>query len=144
MKTSAAFVKATQKTILDPLYAKLGEEIKPYFLHDGHFEAADQFPYNVHPLAFLDYDEEKIYGRISELGWKPPADTDPNSTNCLMNAFANQTHINQFGFHPYAFELAGLVRMGVMSREEGLKRLNEPSNEVVIAEVKRKLGIVEK
>ena len=61
-----------------------------------------------------------------------------------MNAFANQTHINQFGFHPYAFELAGLVRMGVMSREEGLKRLNEPSNEAVIAEVKKKLGIVEK
>ena len=61
-----------------------------------------------------------------------------------MNAFANQTHIKQFGFHPYAFELAGLVRMGVMSREEGLKRLNEPSNEVVIAEVKRKLGINQK
>jgi hypothetical protein len=144
MKTSAAFVKATQKTIFDPLYAKLGDDIRPYFLHDEYFKAADEFPYNVHPLAFLDYDEEKIYGRIRELGWKPPTDTDPNSTNCLMNAFANQTHINQFGFHPYAFELAGLVRMGVMSREEGLKRLNEPSKDAVIAEVKRKLGIVEK
>jgi len=144
MKTSAAFVKATQKAIFDPLYAKLGDDIRPYFLHDGYFEASDRFPYNVHPLAFLDYDEEKIYGQISELGWKPPTDTDSNSTNCLMNAFANQTHIKQFGFHPYAFELAGLVRMGVMSREEGLRRLNEPSNEAVIAEVKRKLGITEK
>jgi len=141
MKTSAAFVKGTQKAIFDPLYAKLGDDIRPYFLDDEYFEAADRFPYNVHPLAFLDYDEEKIYGRISELGWKPPTDTDANSTNCLMNAFANQTHIKQFGFHPYAFELAGLVRMGVMSREEGLKRLNEPSNEAVIAEVKKKLGI---
>jgi len=48
-----------------------------------------------------------------------PADTDPNSTNCLMNAFANQTHIKQFGFHPYAFELQACPN-GVMSREEVL------------------------
>jgi hypothetical protein len=130
--------------MFDPLYAKLGDDIRPYFLHDGYFEASDRFPFNVHPLAFLDYDEEKIYERIRKLGWEPPTDTDPNSTNCLMNAFANQTHTRQFGFHPYAFELAGLVRMGIMSREEGLKRLNEPGNEVVIAEVKRKLGILDK
>jgi 3'-phosphoadenosine 5'-phosphosulfate sulfotransferase (PAPS reductase)/FAD synthetase len=143
MKTSAGFVRGTQKAIFDPLYAKLGDDIRPYFLNDGYFEASDRFPYNVHPLAFVDYDEEKIFGRIGELGWKPPTDTDPNSTNCLMNAFANETHIKQFEFHPYAFELAGLVRMGVMSREVALKRLNEPSNEAVIAEVKKKLGILD-
>jgi hypothetical protein len=58
-----------------------------------------------------------------------------------MNAFANQIHQDQFGFHPYAFEMAGLVRMGVLSREEGLKRLNEPAHEKIVEEVRLKLGI---
>jgi len=141
MKTSAAFTESTQKVIYEPLHKNIGDDIKPYFLENKHFKLSDKFPYNIHPLAFLDYDEEKIYQRIKELGWEPPKDTDPNSTNCLMNAFANQVHQDQFGFHPYAFEIAGLVRMGILSREEGLKRLNEPGNKQIIEEVKQKLGI---
>jgi tRNA(Ile)-lysidine synthase TilS/MesJ len=141
MKTSAAFIQATQKAIYEPLYKKIGDGIKSYFLESRHFRLSDKFPYNVHPLAFLDYEEETIYRRIKELGWEPPRDTDPNSTNCLMNAFANQIHEEKFGFHPYAFEIAGLVRMGILSREEGLKRLNEPGNERIIEQVKQKLGI---
>lgn len=141
MKNSASFAKATQKVLYDPLHAKLGVEINPYFLSDEHFNNAAKFPYNIHPLAFLEYDEKKIYGRIRELGWQPPQDTDPNSTNCLMNAFANQVHRQQHGFHPYAFEVAGLVRMGVMSREEGLTRLDKAGDEGVIKSVKSKLGL---
>ena len=141
MKTSPSFTQATQKVILEPLYERIGNAIKPYFLTIEQFKLSDKFPYNIHPLAFLPYDEEKIYHRIKELGWEPPKDTDPNSTNCLMNAFANQIHQDQFGFHPYAFEIAGLVRTSLLSREEGLKRLNEPGNEEIIKNVKQKLGI---
>lgn len=141
MKTSPAFLKATQKVIYEPLRQKVGEGIKSYFLEEKHFQLGNRFPYNVHPLAFLEYDEEKVYRRIRELGWEPPRDTDPNSTNCLMNAFANQVHQDQYGFHPYAFEMAGLVRMGVLSREEGLKRLSDPGNQQMIEEVKQKLGL---
>lgn len=141
MKTSPSFVKAAQKAIFEPLYKQLGDQVKPYFLSDAYFEAQDRFPYNIHPLAFLDYNEDAIYKRIKEMGWEPPSDTDSNSTNCLMNAFANQVHLKQFGFHPYAFEMAGLVRMGVLSREEALERLNEPGNEKLIEDVKRKLGL---
>ncbi len=141
MKTSVPFTKATQKVLFEPLLAKFGEEIRPYFLSEELFQDDEKFPYNIHPLAFLDYDEEKIYRRIRELGWEPPTDTDPNSTNCLMNAFANKVHIEQCGFHPYAFEVAGLVRMGVMSREEGLNRLNKSGDEGVINAVRTKLGL---
>lgn len=141
MKTSPSFIQSTQRLIYNPLYEKMGDAINPYFLRDSHFELKDRFPYDIHPLAFLEYNEEKIYHRIRQLGWIPPKDTDPNSTNCLMNAFANQVHISQFGFHPYAFEIAGLVRMGILSREEGLKRLNEPNNPQVIDEIKQKLGL---
>ena len=141
MKNMAGFVEATQKVIFEPLYKRIGDEIKPYFLKKEHFEKSDRFPYNVHPLAFLDYNEDRIYERINQLGWEAPKDTDPNSTNCLMNAFANQIHVEQFGFHPYAFEIAGLVRTGILSREEGLRRLSEPSDENIVKEVREKLGI---
>jgi len=141
MKNNAEFIKAIQKALFEPLYEKLGNEIKPYFLGSAFFEHPDRFPHNLHPLAIFDYNEEKIYGRIKELGWNPPEDTDPNSTNCLMNAFANQVHQEQYRFHPYAFEIAGLVRMGVLSREEGLNRLAQPGDPVLIGRVKEKLGI---
>jgi len=141
MKNNAEFIKATQKALFEPLHEKLGDEIKPYFLGSAFFEHPDRFPHNLHPLAILEYNEEKIYRRIKGLGWEPPGDTDPNSTNCLMNAFANQVHQEQYRFHPYAFEIAGLVRMGVLSREEGLKRLAQPGDPVLIDRVKEKLGI---
>jgi hypothetical protein len=141
MKNNPEFIKATQKTLYEPLYEKLGDEIKPYFLQSVNFESADRFPYNLHPLAIFDYREARIYGRIKELGWEPPEDTDPNSTNCLMNAFANQVHQEQHGFHPYAFEMAGLVRMGVLSREEALNRLAQPGDPTLIGRVKEKLGL---
>jgi tRNA(Ile)-lysidine synthase TilS/MesJ len=141
MKNNADFIKATQKALFDPLYEKLGDEIRPYFLGSAFFEHPDRFPHNLHPLAIFDYNEEKIYGRIKELGWDPPEDTDPNSTNCLMNAFANLVHQEHYGFHPYAFEMAGLVRMGVLSREEALNRLAQPGDPVLIGRVKEKLGI---
>ena len=78
---------------------------------------------------------------MGELGWKKPTDTDSNSSNCLLNSFANQTHINKYGFHPYVFEIAGLVRSGVMTREEGIEKIEAPQDENTIREVKRKLGI---
>lgn len=72
--------------------------------------------------------------------WKAPDDTDANSTNCLLNSYANVLHIEQFGYHPYAFELANLVREGVMTRSEGLERLNNEDNSATIAFVKERLS----
>lgn len=140
-KTNAEILRKMQDAIFQPLFKYVGDIINPLFLEEKHFRKQDSFPYSINPLAFLNYDEKEIYKYCLELGWQPPMDTDPNSTNCLMNAFANQIHQEQFGFHPYAFEIAGLVRMDVLSREEGLKRLNEPSNEQIIKKVKQKLGL---
>ena len=58
-----------------------------------------------------------------------------------MKAMLLQVHLQQHGFHPYAFEVAGLVRMGVMTREEGLTRLGKSGDEGVIQAVKSKLGL---
>jgi len=141
MKVNADFIRSSQKSFYDPLYKIAGKDIMPYFLNEFDFEKLARGVYNIHPLAFLDYNEEAIYQRIKELGWKQPQDTDTNSSNCLLNSFANQVHIEKYGFHPYAFEVAGLVRAGVMNRQEGIEKIAAPQNESIISHVKSKLGL---
>jgi tRNA(Ile)-lysidine synthase TilS/MesJ len=143
LKNHPSFVRKTQQLFLQPLEKAAGLDARAYFLDDSHLDndTGFQFPYNINPLAFLHYDEEDIYDRIRELGWQSPQDTDPNSTNCLMNAFANQVHLQRHGYHPYAMELAELVREGVLTREEALHRLSEEPNQNIIEKVKQKLGL---
>ena len=139
-KTNASMTRQMQKAIIKPFKEMIGEKLSAFFLEEHHFKT-DKFPIYVHPLAFLDYNEENILNSIEEIGWLNPKDTDANSTNCLLNGFANEVHIKKYGFHPYAFEIAGLVREGYMTREEGLKKLSIPSDPKIIDYVKKKLGI---
>jgi hypothetical protein len=134
-------VKTMQSAIFDPLHKIAGEEIDPYFLNQHHFEKDCEFPYNVSPLAFLEYDEDRIFKNMQDLGWKRPGETDPNSTNCLLNGFANLVHKERFGFHPYALELANLVREGYLDRQEALDRINTPEDLDTANRVRRKLGL---
>jgi hypothetical protein len=62
-------------------------------------------------------------------------------SSCLLNAFANQVHIERWGFHPYAWEIAGIVRSGGLSREEGLAKVSEPPNPVLVSRVRERLGL---
>jgi predicted PP-loop superfamily ATPase len=141
LKNIPAFIAKAQQLFLGPLEKAVGPAMRAYFLEDKHFAVGAQkgFPYNVNILAFLHYNEEEIYARIKKLGWEPPRDTDPNSTNCLLNAFANEAHLTKHGYHPYAMELAELVREGVMSRDEALKRLSKSSNPIVVDDIKKRL-----
>jgi hypothetical protein len=140
MKINPALFKSTQEALRKPMERIVGDQINRYFLSDEQFKTAD-FPYNISPLAFTDYNEQDILNKIKEFGWKAPGEVDANSTNCLLNSFANRIHIDQYGFHPYAFEIAGMVRCGVMGREEGLEKLTESENQTTVAFVKEKLGI---
>jgi len=92
-------------------------------------------------LAFSEYDEDKIKKTIKKLGWKKPQDTDPNSSNCLLNSLANFVHKKRFRFNPYAFELAKLVREGYLDRKKALKRVAQPENMKVVNQVKKKLNL---
>lgn len=143
LKNIPAFIAKAQQLFLGPLEKAVGPAMRAYFLEDSHFAvgAQKEFPYNVNILAFLHYDEEDIYKRIRKLGWEPPHDTDPNSTNCLLNAFANEAHLRKHGYHPYAMEMAELVREGILAREEALKRLSKESNPVIVESIKRRLDI---
>jgi 3'-phosphoadenosine 5'-phosphosulfate sulfotransferase (PAPS reductase)/FAD synthetase len=144
MKINPGLFQSTQEMYRKPMEEIAGPEINRYFLTPEQFKGPDIFPYNVSPLAFMDYDEHKIIKKIEEQGWVNPEGLDSNSTNCLLNTFANQVHIEKHGFHPYAFEIAGMVRTGVMSREEGIKKIygNKENVEAIkFAETKLKNNI---
>ncbi len=138
MKTNPSLVKISQQAILNPLREVAGDEISIYFLQERHYLNPEKFPYNIHPLAWEDYDEEIIKDEIKKYGWIEPEDTDSNSTNCLLNAFANEVHLQRYGFHPYAWEISNMIRQGVMSREEGYQKIyqEQPKKLVKFAEEK--------
>ena len=141
MKVNPQLIRATQAATLGPLSKLVGNEVGAYFLSEEHFALADRFPHNVHPLAFLDYNEERIIKEIGQIGWEEPDDTDSNSTNCLLNAYANDVHIKRFGFHPYVWEIANMVRSGVMGREEGYKKIYGEQSGDLLEVAYKKLGI---
>ena len=114
----------------------------PYLLPDTYYDLyKDAFPYNVHPLAFFDYDEEKIKAELEAIGWRLPTNTDTNSTNCLLNAFANQCHLERHRFHPYVWEIANMVRQGVMSRADGIEKIYTPQDPSMVDYARQKLGL---
>jgi tRNA(Ile)-lysidine synthase TilS/MesJ len=141
-KLNVSMVRKMQDALLGPLKKIAGDAIIPLFLQEYHFEQEQHFPYNINPLAFLEYDETAIHERIQKLGWRKPDDTDPNSTNCLLNTYANSLHQQRFGYNPYVFELAKLVREGLMDREDAHFRLNAPQNEKIVRMVKARLDVV--
>jgi len=98
-------------------------------------------PSILHPLCLWDYSEDRVLETVVNLGWKAPDLNDSNSTNCTLNSFACYNHLEKYGFHPYAFDIAGLVRSSEMSREEGLEKLHKELSQLLIKDAAEKLEI---
>ena len=143
MKTNGSQVRQNQNALRKAIPSEIAGDINRYLIPDSYYEQyKDRFPVNIHPLAFFDYDEEKIKKELRILGWKLPEDTDSNSTNCLLNAFANQCHLERHKFHPYVLEIANMVRQGVMDRQEGIEKIyNSPQDPKMVNLAKEKLGL---
>jgi tRNA(Ile)-lysidine synthase TilS/MesJ len=142
VRLSASMMLRMQAARSAPLVAIAGEEVRPYLPDPRRAQGDDGFlPHATNPLAFLDYDERKIVAEIQPLGWRAPDDTDGNSTNCLLNSYANRVHLHRYGFHPYAFEIAGLVRLGLMRRAEGLAKLADLGSRGAAEAVARRLHL---
>jgi predicted PP-loop superfamily ATPase len=139
MKNNPSFVRMSQQAIVGPLSGVVGSEIAPYFLREEHYGDPVRFPYNVHPMAWEYYNEAMILDTIRNYGWRAPEDTDSNSSNCLLNAFANAVHIERYGFHPYVWEIANMVRDGVMTREDGYQKIYGLQDRNLIDAAKKKL-----
>jgi tRNA(Ile)-lysidine synthase TilS/MesJ len=101
----------------------------------------DATPIMLHPMCLWDYNEEKIVENLIDIGWIPPKISDSNSTNCLLNSFACDNHIKKYQIHPYAFDIAGLVRSGDMTREEGLEKLHKELSKPLIEMAAKKLNM---
>jgi tRNA(Ile)-lysidine synthase TilS/MesJ len=142
MKTNPALTAQNQASLKKAFSADIIRGINQYFIPESYYEIyKNRFPHNIHPLAFFDYDEKEVIRQIQRLGWEEPTDTDTNSSNCLLNAFANQCHIKRHGFHPYVWEIANMVRQGVMGREEGIEKIYAEQNQDMINYAKEKLGL---
>ncbi|MDD2613785.1 MAG: hypothetical protein PHH67_10295 [Methanosarcina sp.] len=95
----------------------------------------------LHPLCLWDYSEDRVLETLLKIGWEQPGINDSNSTNCILNSFACYNHLEKYGFHPYAFDIAGLVRSGEMPREKGLEKINQELSQQLIEEAAKKLNL---
>jgi len=141
MPENRRMLQAMAEASSAPLNRLSGGLTSVYFPSAALIERASRLPVNIGPMAFIDYTEERALEVVNGLGWRRPEDTDPNSSNCLLNNYGNLLHVRQWGYHPYVMELAGLVREGCMAREEALARLEEAPPVAAVAEVAEKLGV---
>jgi tRNA(Ile)-lysidine synthase TilS/MesJ len=140
VKTNAALLRSLQQSIYGPISAIVKDEARAFFLEEKHFTSGCRFPHIANPFAFVDYEEERIYTRIRQVGWQQVADTDENSTNCLLNSYANVVHYQKYGYHPYVSEVAKMVRKGEINREEGLRRVRPPQANQLVMAISRQLN----
>ena len=141
LKTNPSLIRSNQNALKKAYPSDTLTRLAAYFIPETYFEKfKDNFPYNIHPLAFFKYNEDHIKEKIKTIGWQAPDDTDSNSSNCLINAFANQCHISRHGFHPYVWEIANMVRQGIMSREEGLIKIYTEQNIELVTYAEERLG----
>jgi tRNA(Ile)-lysidine synthase TilS/MesJ len=142
MRTNPGLIRQNQKALRGGFPLAIVSGMNAYMIPDSYYESCkEDFPYNIHPLAFFDYDEEKIKAELEDMGWRAPTNTDTNSTNCLLNALANERHLARHRFHPYVWEIANLVRQGAMTREKGLEKIYTPQDPAMVAFARERLGL---
>jgi hypothetical protein len=142
MKTNSALTRQTQMALKKSFPDNMRNKMEHYFLPEAYYEQYEgRFPHNIHPLAFFDYNEDNIKSELNTMGWQGPKDTDTNSSNCLINAFANKHHVDRHGFHPYVWEIANMVRQGIMDRAEGIEKIYTDQNEEMVEFARKRLGL---
>lgn len=139
--TSPQLQSISHRTVRDKILEN-SDGLKSYFLSEEDLKIPqERWPINIHPLAFMEYDEEAIFKLIKSIGWEHPKDLDPNSTNCKLNALANFLHRERYNFHPYAWEVAGIVRAGGIPRDEGVAKTTEDESMPMVKYAADILGI---
>lgn len=142
LKTNPSLIKQNQSVLSKAFPPEIKRGMDQYLIPEIYYDIyKDRFPHNIHPLALFRYDEKHINNELGQLGWAPPTDTDTNSSNCLLNAFANHCHLERHGFHPYVWEIANMVRQGVVDRNEGIERIYAEQNQDMVEYAKERLNI---
>ncbi len=112
----------------------LAEQRKIYHYWNDHFYSLVDTPgepEEIDKISFLDFyfyedaDEGKILAHLAESSiWERSRDTGLCSTNCRINDVGTAAFYRANGFHNYAAPLSWEVRLGQMTREEGIGKLS--------------------
>ena len=98
------------------------------------------------PHWFLPYQPEEYTELIKkELNWAPIKFSYPaGSSNCSLNYLGSYLSMQGYGFTHFHVEMSKLIRLGELSREEALKKLeiniNDEPTAFIISSVLEKLG----
>jgi len=137
------FMKWIRKLFEGQLKA-MGVEDRESYLMDEKVLAScppDREVLIIHPfLAWGDYNKQKFKEECIKTGWVEPDIKDPNSSNCLLNAYAIDNHYKKYHIHSYAYDMSALVRQGNLTKAEALKTLNSKFSDPSIKEVHRRLN----
>jgi hypothetical protein len=130
-----------KKNLFSPLADKVGKEIYRYLMLEKEDYHTKPFPYTISPFPIIGYDEKEIYRTIETLGWKRPKDVDSCSTNCQLNSYGIVKHCRKHNYHPYEYELSSSVRLGTLTREEAITRIDDSTelSEKLAVNVERRL-----
>ncbi|NLO39198.1 MAG: hypothetical protein GX115_06985 [Ruminiclostridium sp.] len=125
LKLDYQMILANERQIRDKILAMMGDGFSRFFLDPDWLAAnKENIPYLYYPFVNNEYDEEHIIRSIQAIGWEMEEETDSNSTNCLLNTYANFVHQDRFGYHPYCMEMANMVRQGLIKRETALRKIS--------------------
>ncbi len=138
-KASSAAARTAQQAAIKPLREILGTEAEAYFPSDIHTASGDRLPISAHPLAWEQQTQEAIDQEVARIGWRSPGHDDHHEI-CLLRAYADEMHVRRHGFHPAVWEVASLVREGILSRSEGYARIYEERSRTCIAAAIEKLA----
>lgn len=125
---------------------RLDRELHPQFsqyvrLSEEEKGKAGELPTIINPLLVEDYNEKEILRALAPLGWVPPPNTGKSSTNCLLNDFGIQKHLEKYRFHPYELEICQQVRLGYLTLEEAIERLEHKMTPEYYEDVQKKLDL---
>lgn len=90
----------------------------------------DEAVNNINFIDYFRYDDITVKDILNYLieidkNWIRPADTGSSSSNCLINDVGIYVHIKDKGYHFYSAQLGWDCRLGVISREEGIKEITD-------------------
>jgi len=148
-QTEVPFVTLTKpfmtwiRKLFDAQLKTMGVQERDLYLMDPEIitaSPADTEVMIVHPFLVWKYDKPHFKSECIRLGWKEPDLNDPNSSNCLLNAYAIKNHFDKYHIHSYAYDLSALVRQGNIKKEEALKTIHSGFSDTALQEVDRKLN----
>jgi tRNA(Ile)-lysidine synthase TilS/MesJ len=148
-QTEVPFVTLTKpfmiwiRKLFDAQLKNLGVAERDLYLMDQDIITASPSDTEVtiiHPFLVWEYNKQQFKQDILRLGWTEPDLQDPNSSNCLLNAYAIKNHFDKYHIHSYAYDLSALVRQGNIKKEEALETLHTPFSDAAMEEVERRLN----